>query len=102
MCYLGKFQGPLVVNTLARNVTGTVECVHPFCQIMKVLTILIPFQSIVSNFAGLAFIQLFANPQASLGRMQTCLFIIKATEPATLPTVGAVFPQGMMNLVDQL
>ena len=49
---------------------------HPFRQIVEILTVAIPFQSLIDRFTRLSFLERLADPQAASGRMTLSGFFI--------------------------
>jgi hypothetical protein len=73
---------------------------HPFGQIMKILTIPVPFQAFVSRVITLTLVELFADPQTPSRGMQSTLFLIQTADPSGSGVVFTVTAEKMMNLID--
>ena len=54
------------VGRIASHKGRSAEGVHPFRQIMKILTVAIPSQSLIDWFTKLAFLERLANPHSRL------------------------------------
>jgi hypothetical protein len=52
-------------RSIANREAGLTEGVHPFGEIMEILTVPIPLQALVERFADSAFPESFADPQAT-------------------------------------
>jgi hypothetical protein len=57
------------VRRIASHEGCSAKSVHPFRQIVEVLTVAIPFQSLVYWFIRLALLARLADPQTAFGRM---------------------------------
>jgi hypothetical protein len=90
------------VRRIASHKGRPAEGVHPFRQIMKILTAAIPFQSLIDWFTKRAFSERLANPQAASGRMTLSGFFVKATDPALTNIIGAITREDLMHLIDQV
>jgi hypothetical protein len=64
-----EFERLCNVRRIASHKGRPAEGVHPFGQIMKILTVAIPFQSLIDWLTKRAFLERLANPQAAFGRM---------------------------------
>jgi hypothetical protein len=97
-----EFKRQCKVHRVA-NVKGRLaECMHPFRQIMKILTVAIPFQSVIDWFINLAFLERLADPQTASGRMTFSGFIVQAADPALTNIIAAITPEHLMHLIDQI
>jgi hypothetical protein len=77
------------------------EGVHPFRQVMEVLTILMPFQLRIRRLIRSALIQRFADTKATTRGMPLALFLGQPADP-TLPwVVISMATQDMMHLIDK-
>jgi len=74
---------------------------HPFCQVVVVLPIPVPFEPLIERFARHAFVQFFPNPEAPNGRMQFALLLMQAADPAFPRVVFTVPAEDMVHLVDK-
>jgi hypothetical protein len=97
-----EFEHLCNVRWIASHKGRPAEAVHPFGQIMKILTIAIPFQSLVDWFTNLAFLERLADPQTASGRMTLSGFFIQAADPALTNIVTAITPEHLIHLVDQV
>ena len=61
MSHFGKFQRSLVIDAFTRYLADSIEGVHPFRQVMEILTVAIPFQMVIKFLIGLVLILPLTN-----------------------------------------
>lgn len=98
----GQFARPGIVDRRIRPDRNLMQGVHPFGQIMEILTVAVIFQLIVFGLVGQSFRQLLAYPQAAAGGMFLAFGFIKAAYPSAPAIVLAVTAEHMVNLVDKV
>ena len=94
---LGKLAGLEVEAGIAGEARDLIEGVHPARQIMEVLPVTVPFQTVVEGLAGSAFGKLLADAQAACGRMRRR----GAVEPAAAGIILAMPAQRLMDELDE-
>jgi hypothetical protein len=98
---LCKFDGPGKIDRIAGNPAYLIECMHPLCQIVIILPVLVPFPLLVKRFVYPAFGESFSNPQTSQSRMNLPSPGRESTDPAGTVLVVAVPAQRMMDLINE-
>ena len=98
---LRQLYRPSDIGRISGDPAHTVERVHPLREVVVVLAVLVPFQTLIGRLVGLTFVQLFSDPQAPSGRVQLTLLLIQAADPAASWIIVAVPTEGMMHLIDQ-
>ena len=73
---------------------------HPFRQIMEVLTIPIPLQTLVERFGLFALLELFADPSAHPLSDELSFLFVEATDPAAARIVVTVSAKHLMDLIN--
>src|SRR5207244_13350210 len=71
------------------------------CQIMEVLAVPIPFESLICRFTGRTFLERLADPQPARRRTAAPSLVIKSTDPAAAHIIIAISPEHLMHLIDQ-
>ncbi len=102
---MGRFRElyrPRIVGGISGDAAYTVEGVHPFREVMIVLSIPIPFQSFVQGIGRPPFVHLFPDPQAPLRGVHCALLLIQAADPAGSGVVFTVPAEYGMNLIDEV
>ena len=98
---MGRFcelHRPSGVSRVTGGLGHAVERVHPLGQVMVVLPVLVPLQTLIGRLVGPAFVQLLSDAQTPHGRMALPLLLIKAADPAVSGVVITVPAQGVMHL----
>ena len=81
---------------------GLAEGVHPFGEVMEILTVPIPLQTLVDRFVDIAFLERFADPQTASRRVVPPPLIVESADPPVARVVIAILPQHGMDLINQL
>ena len=92
------FSGAIATN--ANEEGGLAESVHPFGEIVKILTVPIPLQPFVERFICTPLFKRFADPQAAGRWMTASSLLVESTNPATSDIVIAIPPKHSVYLVD--
>src|SRR5271169_756913 len=99
---ISQLNRPASVCRVVRDEARPAEGMHPFGQIMKILAIPIPFQPLVNRFTGSAFLERFADPETTCGRMLARGFVIEPADPPAAQVIVAIPSQHAMHLIDQI
>jgi len=74
---------------------------HPFGQIVVVLSVPVPFQSLIAGLLRSALVELLADSEPPGSRVLSARLLIKTADPPGPRIVRPVPPQYMMDLIDQ-
>jgi len=99
---LCQFYRPPDIGRISGGLAHAIESMHPFGQVMVILPILIPFQTLIRRLIWLALIQLLSNAKTTYCWMLFTLLRIEATDPALSWVVTSVFAEEVMYLINEL
>ncbi|MDH3739988.1 MAG: hypothetical protein OER56_00185 [Hyphomicrobiales bacterium] len=99
---LGKLGSPQSVNRITGCGPGLAKRMYPFCQVVIILAVALPFEMFVKRFVWFSFAQLLAYPQAANGWVSFARNSFQATDPALARVVAAMLAKGLMHLVDKV
>jgi hypothetical protein len=74
---------------------------HPLCEVVKVLAVLLPFQLFIKRFARLSFAHSLADPEAAGRGVPPALSLVEPADPAFARIVFTVLSKNVMHLVDK-
>ena len=89
-------------GSVANEEGGPAESVHPFGEIVEILTVPIPLEVLVERLGDIALPERFADPQAAGRRMAPSALFVESADPPMTLGVDAISPQHRMDLIDQL
>jgi hypothetical protein len=98
---LGEFPSPDIEMRLSRRTRQLVKRMHPFGQIVEVLTIAVPLQPLVEGLVGAALGELFADPKPATGRMILPLALAQPADPSLARVVATMSSQCVMYAANQ-
>ncbi len=102
MCLLRELQSPSVIQEISGDARDAIKGVHPLRQVVIVLSVPVPFQTLINVFIRSPFCQILAYPQSTARGMKLSLFVIKPAEPTGSAIVGTVFPERAVHLIHKL
>ena len=97
---LRQFTCPLCAFVVAHEEGRPTQGVHPFGQIVKILTVPIPLQSFINDLIGTALFQRLADPETAQCRVAASRLLIEAADPALTTLIMAKTAKNQMNLFD--
>src|SRR5512139_2314465 len=97
---LCQFQRPPGILRIPVHPAHPVEGMHPFCQVVVVLPVLVPFKPLIERFPRHPFLLLLPDPETPDCRMQFTLLFTKTADPALPLVITSVPAEEMVNLVD--
>src|SRR5205823_3854363 len=98
----GELPRPEVETRLPRRAGHLIEGVHPLGQVVEVLAVPVPLELLVERLVRAALRQLLADPQTALRGMGRARLLAEPADPTAARIVGAMFPERVMDPVDQL
>ena len=96
----GQFQRPAVITPVPGSPADLVEGLHPFGQIVEVLSVPVPFQLLVVRFAFPTLGQGLAYPQSPDGGVSRSFLFPQAADPAGPDVIRPVPAEYLMDLGD--
>ena len=87
---LGKLGSPQCVDWITGCGSGLAKGMNPFCQIVIILAVPLPFEMFVEGFVWFSLAELLANPQAANGRVSFASNSFQATDPTLARVVAAM------------
>ena len=97
---LRQFTCPLCAFLAAQEEGRSTQGVHPFGEIVKILTVPIPLQSFINDFIGTALFQRLADPETAQCGVAASRLLIEAADPALAILITAKTAKNPMNLLD--
>src|SRR5512135_3850562 len=78
MSGLCEFQRPPVAGRITGNTTHTIEGVHPLSQVMEILAVSVPLQTLVKKFGRSPLSHPFADPESAFCGMSLAFLLAEA------------------------
>jgi hypothetical protein len=75
---------------------------HPFGEIMEILTVPIPLQPFVDRFIGTALPKRLTDPETTQRWVVTPSLVIESADPASAQIILKITPEHPVHLIDQL
>jgi len=75
---------------------------HPFRQIVEILTVPIPLKTFVNCFVNATLPVEFTDPEAAQSGMTAPTLLIESTDPASAHIVITISPKNLLNLFYEL
>jgi hypothetical protein len=99
---LSQLNRPLGIVRVANDEGSLTESMDPLGEIVEILTIAVPFQTLIEWLANITFFERFSDPETTCGRMVLPGFIIETADPSTSRIVAAISPEHLMYPINQI
>ncbi len=96
-----QFHGPATIFWITCDYADPFKSMHPFGQVMVVLPVPLPFQPVIKEIVGPAFIQFLTDPEPACGWVPSALRLTEAAYPARTWIIGAVPAKDVVDLIDE-
>ena len=99
---VGELACPSVEQRLAGRARHLIERVHPLREVVEVLAVALPLESLVEGLAWCALGQGLPDPEAAASRLGFSLLVCETADPSSAAVVGAMPTENVVHAMDQL